>query len=612
MCGIIGDINLNYRPDKNWLTAGLRLINHRGPDFSSTWSDPNSYVHLGHSRLSILDLSTDANQPFQVPDLPYVCVYNGEIYNYIEIRENLKALGYSFSTTSDTEVLLKAFANYGPNILNSLNGMFSFCIYNYKTKKLFLARDRSGQKPLFYTHQTHSLQFASEIKCLLCHPKISKSTNPIAISQYFIDGYINAPSTLYNDVLSLPPGHFITYDLSNNNLKVSSYIKFANQYTSHSFDLLELTELLTSSIDRHLCSDVPLGILLSGGIDSSILAALASKNNPDIKCYTVSFPGSSEFDESSSALQVAQHLDLDLSIINAGQPSIEDFHKIASQFDQPLSDSSVIPSYFLFREVSNYCKVAIGGDGGDELFGGYKRYSTLLKLYPYIKSCPNFLISMLKFSFLHCVPPGLKGRSIFSKLYSLKSLQYSTNYQNILDEIDLSHYIIPLGLPFPQNNNPSSASDISTFMDHLMLHDFKTYLPNDILLKTDTTSMCHSLELRAPFLDNTVIDYALSMQSQFKLTNKTSKIPLRSLASQMLPASIYNRPKQGFLPPLNQWLRIPSFYEHFKAVIYSCPFYKHSALDKIFHTSSIGLNNSSIMFQFYMFACVHHKHQFYL
>jgi len=611
MCGIIGEISLKSQLNKNWLTAGLELINHRGPDFSSTWSDTTSYVHLGHSRLSILDLSTDANQPFQVPDLPYVCVYNGEIYNYIEIRENLKALGYLFSTTSDTEVLLKAFAHYGPTILNSLNGMFSFCIYNYKTKKLYLARDRAGQKPLFYTHQTHSLQFASEIKCLLCHPDISKSTNTNAISQYFIDGYINSPSTLYNDVLSLPPGHLVTYDLSTNDLKIASYFEFPNQYSSDSFDLLELTNLLTSSIDRHLCSDVPIGILLSGGIDSSVLAALAIKHNPDIKCYTVSFPGSSDFDESNSALQVAQHLNLNLSIINADQPSIEDFHNIASQFDQPLSDSSVIPSYLLFREVSNYCKVALGGDGGDELFGGYKRYSTLLKLYPYIKSSPDLLLSILKFSFLRYVSPGLKGRSIFSKLSSLKSLYFSTNYQNFLDEADLSQYLIPLELP-TVNNNLTSASNISTFMDRLMLHDFKTYLPNDILFKTDTTSMCHSLELRAPFLDNNVIDYAFSMQSSLKLTNHSSKIPLRTLASQILPTSICKRPKQGFLPPLNHWLRIPSFYDHFRAVIYSCPFYKHSSLDKIFHTSSIGLDNSSIMFQFYMFACVHLKHQFYL
>ena len=382
MCGIIGEINLNSIPTSSWLLSALKLLDHRGPDVSSTWLDSDTCVHLGHSRLSILDLSSDANQPFQLPDSPYICVYNGEIYNFKDVRNELKSLGYTFFTTSDTEVLLRAFAHYGPTILNKLNGMFSVCIYNLNSKTIYLARDRAGQKPLFYTHNTSSLVFSSEIKCLLSHPSCSKSICPTSLSKYFIDGYINAPATLYNDVFSLPPGHLLTYDLSANKCVVESYVQTTSGQPLISHDLSDLSTILTASVDRHLCSDVPIGILLSGGIDSSLLAAFAVKHNPDIKCFTVSFPGSLAFDESDAAHHVAKHLNLNHTVINGDDPSPDDFFTIASQFDQPLSDASVIPSHLLFREVSKHCTVALGGDGGDELLVAISATLTYLKYIP--------------------------------------------------------------------------------------------------------------------------------------------------------------------------------------------------------------------------------------
>ena len=244
---------------------------------------------------------------------------------------------------------------------------------------------------------------------------------------------------------------------------------------------------------------MPIGILLSGGIDSSVLAALAVKHNPDIQCFTVSFPGSSAFDESSAAIQVAQHLNLNHTIISAEDPSIDDFFNIASQFDQPLSDSSVIPSHLLFREVSKHCTVALGGDGGDELFGGYKRYSTLLKIYPLIRNCPEIFLLLIKSLLLRFTSPGFKGRSILSKLSALKSLDPLVNYQSFMEPTDFSQLISSFETSTSVINSLFVNPTITEFLDSLMVHDFNTYLPNDILYKTDTTSMYHSLEIRAPF-----------------------------------------------------------------------------------------------------------------
>lgn len=611
MCGVIGHASSLHPLLYSWLDQGLQLLDHRGPDSQSVWTSDCKKVHLGHTRLSILDPSNSSNQPFRLNDSRFVCVYNGEIYNFPELKYQLLSLGYTFNTTSDTEVLLRAFSVFGSSILGSLNGMFSFCIYDQNTNRLYLARDRSGQKPLYYSFINNSLLFASEIKSLLLHPEISKRTNPTAVYEYFTSGFIGSPNTLYQDILSLAPGNLLTFDLASNQLTISSFLPPITPSSSIDLQPCRLQNLLYNSVKRHLCSDVPLGLLLSGGIDSSLIAALAANINPDINCFTVSFPNSKQYDELSSASLVANHLGLNLTVIKADNPTPNDFFSICSHFDQPLADSSILPSFLLFREVSNYCKVAIGGDGGDELFGGYKRYIDLMKLYNLTSPCPKFLLALIEYISINMLPPGFSGRSLLSKLNSIKNLTHNVGYQTYFHSSEIGNFLPKESFCIP-SFQPLSSLSINDFLDAIMINDYHSYLPFDIMVKSDITSMYNSLEVRAPFLDTNVINYAQSISSSHKLTSTRSKLPLRKLSYELLPNSISKLPKQGFLPPLKQWLRSSCFLNHFKEVIYSCPYLTNSSIDRQFRNFEFGIDNSSTLFHLYMFSCSYLKHGFVL
>lgn len=566
MCGIVGISSAQPVPDRELLGKMRDAMQHRGPDDFGEWWSPDGRLGLGHRRLSIIDLSPGGHQPMIDPFGQLVITFNGEIYNYQDLRDELRAKGHRFHTESDTEVLLEAYRAWGHDCLRHLNGMFAFCIYDIKKQCLFLARDRAGEKPLFYTQQQGVFAFASELKALMAYPTLPRVIDVKALKFYFTYGYIPGEYCILEGFYKLPPAHAITFDLSSCCLRRWSYWKLpepqekdhaSSEELSH-----ELEQLLEDSVRRQLVADVPVGILLSGGVDSSLITAMAVRVSPKpVKTFTIIFPEHGAYNEGPYAQIVARHFGTQHTELVAEPTAVQLLPKLARQYDEPMADSSLIPTYLVSKLIRQHAKVALGGDGGDELFGGYYSYNWVFRQELARRYLPAGLRSMFSWLTRRYLPLGVRGRNFLLALYS--GLPYAFSQMNIyFDQQFSGKLVIPLRDKLTLR--PDTAEQYKIRMCEearglpgmAMALDFQTYLPDDILVKVDRASMLNSLEVRAPFLDYRVVEFAFRRIPNVLRSNiRERKIFLKYFAKRLLPPQLNLERKQGFSIPLRAWFK---------------------------------------------------------
>lgn len=609
MCGITGFISVNNFSKEDSLGVINKMsstLSHRGPDDTGYWQDTSNQIALGHKRLSILDLSTLGHQPMTSTDNRFVIIFNGEIYNHLTLRKeveeyrNSKKINTSWKGFSDTETLLTCFEIWDFEIvINKLVGMFSICLYDKDLKLLKIARDRLGEKPMYYGYVNNSFVFASELKALKEFPEFNNKINRTALKKYFQYMYIPCPYSIYSDIFKLEPGHFISISLNDikNSIDLRNKIEpywllkdnidnnsNVNVYKDDSEYLSELEHHLQTAIDSQSIADVPLGAFLSGGIDSSLISSLMQKNSPKpIQTFTVGFE-ESNFDESSFAKEVATHLGTDHSeIFVTSKEAQEVIPKLPYIYDEPFSDSSQIPTYLVCSAASKKVKVALSGDAGDELFGGYNRYFWAPRLWNKVSWMPfplrNFLgntISLIpaygldnlesKFNNLRSndkkidnfsnkaekLARGLKNSKSIDDLYLSLISEWDNPSQIVLDnENDNEAQFEELVQSFY-----SEVSINNTSLD-MMYKDSLSYLPDDILCKVDRAAMACSLETRVPFLDHRVVEHAWKMPFNMKIRENKGKWALRQILYKYVPSEMIERPKTGFSIPVGEWLRGP-------------------------------------------------------
>lgn len=568
MCGIIGVISKKNNPDFHSefivpLGQALNHMEYRGPDHQGIWSENG--VCFGHRRLSIIDLSADGNQPFQSSDQRYVLVFNGEIFNYQELRSSLQNLGHAFNTASDTEVILAAYAQYGKEFCKYLRGMFALVIYDRVLNELVFARDRLGKKPLFIFENEKVIIFSSEVKFFHAFQTIPLEINEESLLNFLSLQYIPGPQTIYKNVSQIKAGVLFSYDLNKNQGKSSTYWNMFD-YVGQRKDIPELDEidkLLEKSIKYRLVSNVDIGLLLSGGIDSSLLACymheLAGKK---VKAFNVGFAEQS-IDESAYAKQVASALGLELVSLNLEDISIDNFSKSIFHADQPLGDSAIIPTYLIAKSIGEHVKVVLSGEGADELFHGYDHYEYEKYYYGLGKlpfECAGMLLNGISELGIH------KFDRIKNKLQSISSFKKDTGtsrWTSILSPDLSKQFLTPDKRP-----NGNYENQFDDFLQHFrtnasnlessLMLDLLTWLPDDLLVKTDRMMMACSVEARTPYLDHELVEVVLNSSAHFNKHPFQSKNYLRQLLKKKLPASIAesisSRPKQGFLTPNHKWL----------------------------------------------------------
>lgn len=568
MCGIAGFAG---RGDRSELVAMTRALAHRGPDGEGFHVDHEARVFLGHRRLAILDLDGGA-QPMWNEDGTVCVVYNGEIYNHMELRQALVQRGHRFATDhSDTEILVHGYEEWGGGLAERLNGMFAFAIYDASRGRLLLGRDRFGEKPLYYAARPGFFGFASELSALALHPDVGTTLDPRALQKYFAYGYLPAPNAILEGTRKLPAGHLLTYDLASAALDVRAYWRFrlepdeALTEADEARLTDELEAVLDEAVRRRLISDVPLGVFLSGGLDSSSVVAAASNSLPAdrIQTFTIGFTEPS-FDESEAARTVAGHIGTHhreqvLSIDEARDliPTVLD------RLDEPLGDASILPTFMLSRFVRQHVTVALSGDGGDELFAGYDPFLALRSASIYDRCVPGWMHKGFR-RLADLLPRSDRNMSLDFKIRrTLMGLSYPEGvwlpvWMSALEPSDMAELF---ETPLPTEDLYSEAleawesADSRNIVDRAMEFFTQFYLQDDILTKVDRAAMMNSLESRAVFLDNDLVDFCRRLPNRFKFRNGERKYLLKKVAARRLPKDIVERRKKGFGIPLAKWLR---------------------------------------------------------
>ncbi len=581
MCGITGfKLNRNIKSPANLnkhLNRMTDSLKHRGPDSSGSWKCNKSNIFLGHRRLSIIDLSSKGNQPMHSINKRYVIVFNGEIYNYKELKlELLEKKNIKFKNNTDTQVLLECISYFGVDgALKRIEGMFAFALWDKKDKSLYLVRDRIGKKPLYWGRSEDGILFGSEIKSLLHYGNLSKDLNYKSISAFLKYSYINSPNTIFKNVWKIDPGSYIRF--KNNKLKKKKYWDLRNFISNHrktnKSNSIEsdIENLIEEATVKRLDSDVPLGIMLSGGIDSSLITSLAQKNmTHKLKTFSVRF-NEKDFDESNYARKISKILGTEHHEINIDDFSIHEIiEKIPEVYDEPFGDSSQIPTYLISQELKKSVTVALSGDGGDEIFCGYSRYfwasnfSRLIKyLTPGARKFISYVIKLTsphKMNYLNkllgkdFLPPHFGDRLIkIANIFSCNS--DNQIYSKLVSQIDPNKFL-KKKFDHEKEINLKQFPGIYNMQDAMQYLDIKTYLPGDILVKVDRASMANGLEIRSPFLDHKVIEYSFkNLTTKHKIRRGKGKYILRKILSKYLPMKLINRPKMGFGVPLASWLR---------------------------------------------------------
>lgn len=566
MCGIAGFLGAGDSADLQRMT---RRLTHRGPDAEGYFEKPDSGVFLGHRRLSIIDLACGA-QPMVSADGAIMIVFNGEIYNHAELRSELLAKGHIFATDhSDTEVLLHAWREWGEGMLSRLNGMWAFAIYDSRTRRLFLARDRFGKKPLYYFHRNGTFAFASELTALLEHPLAPRNQSEIARVKFLAHALIPAPHSAIEGIYKLPAAHQLALAMDHGSPRIARYWRYTlepeESQKSESTLAAELLEILTRATRRRLVADVPLGIFLSGGLDSSTIAALAARDVQDrtLQTFTIGFKEPS-FDESAFAAQVAEFLKTDhhtetLSL----EAALEAMPGIFDLLDEPQGDGSLLPTWLLCRFARRHVTVALSGDGGDELFAGYDPFRALRLAGLYSSLVPRPLHSALRLLAAR-LPVSHANISLDFKIKrTLRGLDHPARLWNPvwLGALEPSELARLTDSRFSVEEIYSEAIDAWEFcsgtnpVDRTLQFYTEIYLQDGILAKADRASMMNSLEVRSPFLDIEVADFARRLPHHYKLRGKTTKYLLKRAVEGLLPHEIIYRSKKGFGTPVGSWLR---------------------------------------------------------
>lgn len=578
MCGIAGLWNIDAKePPTSLHKKALQMassLEHRGPDEENVWISPLDGVALAHRRLRIIDLSSNASQPMISYQGQGVLVYNGEIYNFLELQDGLEKEGVTFSSNSDSRVLVEALCLWGiEKTIPLLSGMFAFAFWDKRNKSLTLVRDRFGVKPLYWGKDptSSSIFFGSEIKAFhAVFPTFSILNS--AVSEFFQQGYISSPHTIYNDIYKLEPGTYLTirsdgtlthHTYWSTKQVIASSIAKRNASSSSLEDIIEEGHsLLKKSVKKRLVADVPVGAFLSGGIDSSLVVALAQAcSSNSLKTFSIGFEEES-YNEATFARKVAHHLGTThTEVFFTSQDLLPLLPHLSDIYDEPFADSSALPTILVSQITKKEVTVSLSGDGGDEVFGGYRRYIWAEKYWPFLKKIPLPLRLCL-------AKLGTKiPLSIYDKISSLfpPTLQLQDKIEkglSILKTSSIKEYyvsIIQSNCPFLCKSGTSFPTypllENATNLDLLQYWDIVSYLPDDILCKVDRASMSQSLEAREPLLDHELFSYAWTLPQKLKIQNNQSKVFLREILKNYFPSSFFDRPKVGFGIPLDAWLR---------------------------------------------------------
>lgn len=567
MCGIVGKYVFNFKKtiDASLISRMCSQMIHRGPDDEGLYVKDS--IGLGMRRLSIIDLP-GGRQPIFNEDKTIVIVYNGEAYNFQSLRKSLEKKGHRFYTQTDTEALVHAYEEYGVDFVKKIRGMFAFALWDGCKKRLILARDRMGQKPLYYIEKNGTLWFSSEVKSMLVDPAVERHLDLQSLDYYLTFNYVPAPRTMFEEIKKLPPASMLICE--NGRTRIKEYWKLDNCVTN-SMDEDEcaerLHELLSESVKMRLVSDVPLGAFLSGGIDSSIIVSLmAAHSNDPVKTFSIGF-AEDEFNELSHARLVSEIFSTDHHeyIVNSDLKDL--IPKLVWFFTEPVGDSSAVPTYYVSKMTRQSVTVALSGDGGDELFAGYGKYPILHGILS--KNSLNALFrSVITKLFLRSDLGYIPAHTMLSRLQ--RSLAYRFSQPKDRDFIWISHFDNSLKhlLYLPEIRNIINKGQTRAYYDfrteqspnqdvlsQILYMDLKSYLPDDLLIKVDIASMANSLEVRSPFLDHKFVEFALSIPNDFKLRNGQAKYILKKAFSKFLPEEILGRKKMGFSIPIDKWFR---------------------------------------------------------
>jgi asparagine synthase (glutamine-hydrolysing) len=542
-----------------WLDAGCNAMQHRGPDDAGSWWSANRTVGLAQRRLAIIDLSPGGHQPMHDEAHSLTIVFNGEIYNYLELRSLLMSKGHRFRTQSDTEVILAAYHEWGTDCLAHLNGMFAIALYDQRSNLLFLARDRAGEKPLFYSLINSELRFASELKGLLADENFDRTIDPAALDCYLTMGYIPGEECILQGANKLPPAHAMTYQLDAGKLTTWRYWKLPPppeaDLSGDEALLDELERLLEDSVRRQMIADVPVGVLLSGGVDSSLVTAMAARTSSRVKTFTVGFQGNAKYDEADYARAVAAHFNTEHIELQAGDVGPDILGLLARQYDEPIIDSSMIPTFLVSQLVRQHCTVALGGDGGDELFGGYEQHRRVLVLRSRFEMIPLPIRKRIAAAGNAALPTGFRGRNYINAL----GVDFQTELPFVASHYNSAERRALLGADWhtvAEEIRKSRVPQVSELLQRDTRMDFENYLPEDILVKVDRASMLASLEMRAPLLDFRMAEFAFgSVPARLKANLTERKILLKRLCKRVLPANFDADRKRGFSVPLPDWLK---------------------------------------------------------
>lgn len=613
MCGILGIVD-RKGVDENLLLQMRDVMVHRGPDDAGLWINRERTVGLGHRRLSIIDLSEAGKQPMSDCNKQIWVTFNGEIYNFQEIRDELKKKGYKFRSHTDTEIIANAYKEWGTDCLERFNGMFAFGIYDEEKKMIFIARDRVGKKPLYYSRQNGGLRFASELKALMKDPSLPKEIDLQALNHYLTFGYIGGDLCIFKSIRKLPPAHAMTYDAIKDESRIWKYWeppRFSGKILSEDELIEDLEALLRDAVRLRMISDVPLGAFLSGGLDSSLVVAIMSKISKDpVRTFTIGFE-ESRHNEVPFARIVADHFRTDHHEIIVKPDAFAILPELVRQFDEPFADSSMIPTYYVSKATREYVTVALSGDGGDELFGGYSQYQGTLVNHYMSQFIPLVFRKQIA-KIAELLPQKIGARRHLSRvkydpydafLDRCSSMYFNSLYRRSLLNSDVIDF---LGDSFMMPETIRRRHLIQAtydFINCLSHGDFKTYLPDDILVKVDRASMLVSLEVRAPFLDYRMVDFSFkNIPGNLKLKGVTLKYLLKKLAKRILPRELSLNRKWGFSIPAAEWFRRSLFPEIEKILLENrSGLFKKDYIDRLLAEHKSGTDHSGRIFALVVF-----------
>jgi asparagine synthase (glutamine-hydrolysing) len=574
MCGISGFIDYQKNSSTEVLLRMTNTLHHRGPDGGSTelLSDELATIGLGHRRLAIIDLTETGKQPMNFEHL--WTTYNGEIYNYQEIKKELSALGHSFLGNSDTEMILHAFAQWGEKCLDRFIGMFAFVIYDSKEQSVFAARDRAGVKPFFFYSDKNILLFASELKAFHEHPEFKKEIDPSAVAAFMQFGNVPTPHCIFKNTRKLKPGHFLKINLKDRSAREEQYWNVYDAYNKPKLDLslenaiIETEKILSSAFNYRMVSDVPVGVFLSGGYDSAAVSSLLQKDRTEkLKTYTIAVPDIG-LNEAPYAKDVANYLGTDHTEIECSQKdAVELIADLPFYYDEPFGDSSALPTTLVSKMARKHVTVALSADGGDEIFAGYNRYDYLMRHGKKISGMPAFVRKSLAGA-MELIPadkiPVLKSKYNFHNRYEkLKGILRDPSPEKIMQSLSMQFEPEKLKELMMQEfdlletayASNELKSEFHTPLAYMMAIDYTTYMVDDILQKVDRATMTASLEGREPFMDHRVIEFAAQLPDDYKYRNGIKKYILREVVHRHIPKELMDRPKMGFAIPIADWLR---------------------------------------------------------